>query len=161
MKTPTLLLLFTLSILQAHSQKAFRVSLGLNTGTIADAETTQFNAKTGYQFNIDAQFGKKIYVQPGLSYVVKSNWVNQQQPWESTLNISSVKVPVFVGYRFAYEKESKLNFYAFTGPSVHIITTIEHNDEPNEELQLSDDDIHDVEWTWTLGGGFENEIFFY
>jgi hypothetical protein len=130
-------------------------------GNITNTETTNFNPKSGYQFNLEAQFGEKVYFQSGISYVKKSNKIlNPLQLSESLLHVHSVKIPAFVGYRFAHNQENKIKFHVFTGPSIHLITSIKHNEE-QEELQLGDDELHDVEWTWTFGGGIQIKSFFF
>ena len=161
MKKLQILIGFLTIISYGFGQKNIRTTIGFNSGTITPStNTVSFEGKPGFQFGLEGQFGKNIYFQPGIFYNIKNNTLNHPSLSikKSELSISSIRIPVSLGYRLYQNEDRKLGFYVFTGPSISILSSIKHTE--NNILTIGDNELHDVEWTWSIGGGIDYKSFF-
>ena len=156
---PLFLLILSINCI---GQNNIRITLGVNSGNISPStNTTSFQSKVGYQAGIEGQFGNKFYFQPGLFYNIKKNLLKHSNTTikQSKLSIGSVRIPLFVGYKINQKENKNWDIYLFSGPSVSILTSIKHSE--NEIISIGDDELHDVEWTWSLGAGVNYKMFFF
>lgn len=103
------------------AQTSLRPYVGVNSSrmTKALAESSEWKSGLGYQIGLDAQFGNKIFVQPGLQFEafksLQRTSIGGVTP-ESELTTSYLRIPVLVGYRFG-EEEDAFGLRVFAGPN--------------------------------------------
>lgn len=115
-----LILFFVLISFNVFSQKSYTsvdVRAGANLSEMAGVRGPSF--KFGYQVAVlfDYNFASNIFLESGMGFHHKQYGVNSWGTWgydsyfsnERTESLSTLQVPVLVGYRFALENNSSLN----------------------------------------------------
>ena len=116
--------------------------------------------KTGYQFGAFVRFGKKIYVQPEIMFVTKGGIIKKDDGFntKTKVNLSTVQIPLIVGYRILNFKVVNLRLHG--GPAISFVT--------NKEVTISTDSgeeafdgahIKDAIWSFQLGLGVDILMF--
>lgn len=116
--------------------------------------------KTGYQFGAFARFGKKIYVQPELMYQTSGGIIKSETGLnaKTKVNLSSVQIPVMVGYRLL--NLNVVNLRIMGGPAIAFVTNKEVTLSSNNlEEAVSGNNIKDAIWSFQLGAGVDVLMF--
>jgi hypothetical protein len=151
-----LLLLFHSFSLQ--SQAELRIGGGLNASSFPSTiEGLSLSSATGYQFGADLQFGDRLYFQLGLHI---ENMKTEINPPPSAISvddfeINRLRVPVYLGYRFASSK-SWLNLRLFTGPNASLVI----NRQLDGGLGIDKDDFSSVLFGYNVGAGLDIAFIF-
>lgn len=121
--TCSLLVAFAMSGFDTlFGQAAIRPYVGINSSNLSQEliEGSEWKSRLGYQIGIDAQFGDKFFVQPGVQFEAFRNLKRISVPGADTeeieLSTSYMRIPVLVGYRFG-EEDAAFGLRIFAGPN--------------------------------------------
>ena len=136
-------------------------NLTLNTDTIAN------NLKSNFLIGVFARFGKKIYVQPEVNWLTQGSVFKYPSfkdgivPLEQEIKLSTIQVPVNVGWRFLNLKVVQLRVFAGVAANFVMNTTIntKSGDPDDYENALIPDDFKSVQWQWDVGAGVDILMF--
>jgi hypothetical protein len=145
------LVLALFSLCTVSAQMSLRLFLGLNSSTLTDIDSANFDSKVGYQIGGDLQFGSKFYVQPGLQLEFVSNTIiDPRTNLEEDYKRTNLAIPVIVGYSFG-GAESDWGFRVFTGPNA----VFNLSEKTEDESVFEDLDLNSVTWRWKAGAGVD------
>lgn len=113
----------------ANAQVTLKPHIGLN---ITDMSVSGGDAsgKAGFLAGLSVAFGKKIYFEPGLQYVVKSSEITSSSApstWDPNTSLSGFRIPVAVGINLLGNEKSTLSLRGFGGASAFFITDVSDN----------------------------------
>ena len=136
-------------------------NLTLNTDTIAN------NLKSNFLIGVFARFGKKIYVQPEVNWLTQGSVFKYPSfkdgivPLEQEIKLSTIQVPVNVGWRFLNLKVVQLRVFAGVAANFVMNTTIntKSGDPDDYENALIPEDFKSVQWQWDVGAGVDILMF--
>ena len=136
-------------------------NLTLNTDTIAN------NLKSNLLIGVFARFGKKIYVQPEVNWLTQGSVFKYPSfkdgivPLEQEIKLSTIQVPVNVGWRFLNLKVVQLRVFAGIAANFVMNTKIDtkSGDADDYENALIPDDFKNVQWQWDVGAGVDILMF--
>lgn len=143
----------------SYSQATLRLKAGINTPNVDDFEEVEFESNVGYQFGADLILGNRLYFQPGITFEAINNTIIETNGDDFDLTVNRLKIPALIGFRLIEgAAEEKLNIRAYTGPSASFVVNEEFGTDDID--LLSDDDIEDVTWGWTVGAGLDFSMVF-
>ncbi|OQY00339.1 MAG: hypothetical protein B6I20_08905 [Bacteroidetes bacterium 4572_117] len=148
--TITLALLISFAF-SGFSQTIVKPGIGINfTSLSSDALSYETTGRLGWQLGGTVAIGNQFYFEPGIFWV-KNNW-ELQNP-QTTGNdfkddISSLRIPVFVGINVVGDATDDRNFHIFGGPAVQIVTKVN-----TETTGLTEDDFNKFIMGMNLGAG--------
>ena len=150
--------------IMVHAQIEIKPTFGINLSKLS-TEPDNFNqsARVGYNFGGSLQFGKKLYVEPGIfwekmgSELVHAN----QTDIKYTTNISAMRIPVFVGYQIlGGDKENIFGLRVFGGPTGSWVTKIKGTDAQGTDTELKKEDFNSFLWGIDAGAGVDVWLLF-
>lgn len=145
----TIILLISLSF-SGLSQIVLKPGIGFNFTSLSnDPLTYESTGRIGWQLGGTIAFGDEFYFEPGIFWV-KNNWElqNPQVAGNKFKNdISSLRIPVFVGWNVIGDATDDKNFHVFGGPAAQIITKV------NPGTGFVEDDFNKFIWGMNLGAG--------
>ncbi len=128
------LLLISSIILSANAQMIIKPAIGLNLTTFSsDIPTHEIDGRLGWQLGGTVAIGSQFYFEPGIFWV-KNNWNLNNDGTKFKNDISSLRIPVFVGWNVVGDPDDDRNFHIFAGPSAMIVTST------NSEVTGMDED---------------------
>lgn len=114
--------------------------------------------KTGWQAGVFVRFGKKLYIQPELMFVTKGGKITHEGlNVKTTVNLSTVQIPVLVGYKLIDLKAVNLRF--MLGPAISLVTNEKIDIDTSIENPITKDHIKNTIWSLQLGGGIDFLMF--
>lgn len=136
-------------------------NLTLNVDTITN------NLKSNFLIGVFARFGKKIYVQPEVNWLTQGSVFKYPSfkdgivPLEQEIKLSTIQVPVNVGWRFLNLEVVQLRVFAGIAANFVMNTTIDtkSGDPDDYENALVPDDFKNVQWQWDIGAGVDILMF--
>lgn len=142
-------------LVNADSGMIIRPSLGLNWASLTNESNLKSNARIGFQFGGDIQYGYKVFFQPGI-FLTNSNMVLKSgNSFSQDLSYTGFRVPLLFGFKmFDSQFERDVNVRFFTGPSAILITSLKTNSAINK------DDFQKGLFGWNAGIGFDIKNFF-
>jgi hypothetical protein len=113
----------------AKAQTTLKPHVGLN---FTDISVTggEASGKAGFLAGVSVAFGKKIYFEPGLQYVVKSSEITStgsNPTWDPNTSLSGFRIPVALGINLLGNEKSMLSLRGFGGASAFYITNTSEN----------------------------------
>jgi hypothetical protein len=160
MKTVMFLGVFLLCSLILEAQVELRPYVGVNSSSMTkgNTSTVDFKDGIGYQLGLDLQIGKRIYLQPGVSFEMIKNEVGTEViDLNADLSLQRIRVPLLIGFRlFESGIRSNFNIRWFTGPNFSYIV----NKDLDERLVFDEHDFKDANWGWNFGAGVDFSVFF-
>ena len=122
-------MLVLVTAVTANAQITLKPHVGLN---ITDVSVNGGDAsgKAGFLAGLSVAFGKKIYFEPGLQYVVKSTEITSSSApstWDPSTSFSGFRVPVALGINLLGSEKSTLSLRGFGGASAFFITNVSDN----------------------------------
>ena len=142
-----------------QAQFEIKPTVGFNFSRLSDEpENFSQSARVGYQLGGSIQFGKKLYVEPGIFWTkMGSEMIHADQTdVKLTTDIHAIRIPVFVGYQIiGGDDENIFGLRVFGGPSMSWITKIE-----GEGTKLNKDDFNSLLWGVDVGAGVDVWLFF-
>ncbi|MDF1546780.1 MAG: porin family protein [Bacteroidales bacterium] len=154
----TLILITSVSILST-AQMVIKPGIGLNfTHLSGDPLTREQTGRLGWQIGGTLAFGQEFYLEPGIFWM-KNNWDLQELAIDGDRklknDISSLRIPVFVGWNVVGSADDDRNFHIFAGPAAMIVTKTN-----TETTGLTPDDFNKFILGANIGAGLSiNKIF--
>ena len=137
----------------SYGQMTIKPGVGINiTNWSKEPGQSTVNGNVGWQLGASIAFGKKLYFEPGLFYMEQSTEVTAIDEQTSTNfkfdnKISSLRIPVNIGYAILGKEGGPLSLRVFGGPTASIVTGTDGEDF------LSKDDFKDINWGVQAGAG--------
>lgn len=126
-----------------------------------DVDVLETEMKNTIHFGAFARIGKKVYFQPELLVNTrKGEMRNSNLDLKAgTVKVGSLDVPLLVGYRLIDAKV--FNIRAMAGPSVNkvINKTIDLDEGWDEDINLTEDNLRDLNWGFQFGAGVDVLMF--
>lgn len=126
-----------------------------------DIDDLEAEMKNTLHFGAFARIGKKVYFQPELLVNTrKGEMRNSNLDLKAgTVKVGSLDVPLLVGYRLIDAKV--FNIRAMAGPSVNkvINKTIELDEGWDDDINLTEDNLRDLNWGFQFGAGVDVLMF--
>ena len=95
--------------------------------------------------------GDEFYIEPGIFWM-KNNWKLTDKVSAANLefnnDISSLRIPAFVGWNIVGGPDDNRNFHVFAGPAAMIVTSVNSG-----SLGLTKDDFNKFIWGANIGAG--------
>jgi hypothetical protein len=131
-----------------------------------DVDSIKNNLKSNFLVGVFMRFGQKIYVQPEVNWltqgsVFKYPSLNNLSPIEQTVKLSTIQVPVNIGWRMINLKVVNVRIFAGIAANFVVnknVTT--SGDEQNFDGTLpTEDDFKNTIWQWDAGAGVDVLMF--
>ncbi|MFH1120461.1 MAG: porin family protein [Bacteroidota bacterium] len=162
------LLLLSVSLILgvfAHAQIIPGFSIGPKIGASFTKFTTDQNQikeemKSTFHFGAFARIGKKVYFQPELLVMSRKGELKIDQDGSiGKIKVSSLDVPLLVGFRLVDLKV--INVRAMAGPvaSMVINKNVQLDEDWNEEFNFAEDNLKDLNWGFQAGAGVDLLMF--
>ncbi|MBK9109433.1 MAG: outer membrane beta-barrel protein [Saprospiraceae bacterium] len=104
---------------------------------------------SGYHFGIKALYGKKLFVEPGVSlHIMQQSAQKNLDPFNGNPSIYLLKIPLQMGYRLLETKDFGLR--ASAGGNLSFTTSVDEN-----VINLNGGSVKDVQFGILLGGGLD------
>jgi len=143
------------------SQVVVKPAIGMNfTSFTTDPLTYEHTGRLGYQLGGTVAIGDEFYFEPGV-YWVRNNY--QLKNKNATLDadekfkndISSIKIPLYVGMNIVGGATDDRNFHIFAGPDISYVTSVN-----NDDVNLTKEDFTKYMWGVNIGAGLSiNKLF--
>jgi hypothetical protein len=106
-----------------YSQAVIKPAIGMNFMHLSgDPLTYQETGRMGWQLGGTITLGKEFYLEPGIFWM-KNNWDLQTVSVPKFKNdISSLRIPCFLGWNVVNKGDDGRNFHIFGGPAAMIVT---------------------------------------
>lgn len=147
------------SLVMLQAQIEIKPTIGFNLSRLSnEPESFSQSARIGYQLGGSLQFGKKLYVEPGIFWLkTGSELEHADSPDQNyNMNISAIRIPVFVGYQIlGGDKENIFGLRVFGGPTGSWVTSVKADDSGLEK-----DDFSDFLWGVDVGAGIDVWLLF-
>lgn len=159
MKKLSLTFLFIFAMFTAvFSQTVIKPAIGMNfTKLSGDPLSYEQTGRLGWQIGGTITLGQEFYLEPGIFWM-KNNWNLQELSTSETKfknDISSLRIPCFIGWNVVNRGDDDRNFHVFGGPAAMIVTKTN-----TETTGLTADDFNKFIFGLNLGGGLSiNKIF--
>jgi len=122
--------------------------------------------KSNFLIGVFARFGKKIYVQPEINWltqgsVFKYPQIGNLSPIEQNVKLSTIQIPVNVGWRMINLKIINLRIFAGIAANFVVNTNIKTTggDENYYDALPTESDFKSVQWQWDAGVGVDVLMF--
>ncbi len=139
------------------SQITIKPTLGLNFNDFSkDQSTGDYKAKPGGLIGASVAIGKKVYLEPGLFYAVKSTeFVSTGSSGIPDVNtqLKGFRVPVALGFNLVGNEKSTVSIRGFGGGSAFFITNVVSD-------VFNPDNISKANWGVFAGAGLDFWKFF-
>lgn len=151
------IILSAIAVLQAQIE--IKPTIGMNISKLSD-EPDNFSqsARVGYQLGGSLQFGKKLYLEPGVFWTkLGSEMVHaNQKDLDFKTDINAIRIPVFVGYQIiGGDAENIFGLRVFGGPTGSWVTKVSAN-----ETDLKKEDFNNFLWGVDVGAGVDVWLLF-
>jgi len=158
-KLVIVLVLFFSYFVSVHSQLVVKPAIGMNfTKLSGDPLTYDQTGRFGWQIGGTITLGQEFYLEPGIFWM-KNNWDLEKASASIPKfknDISSLRIPCFVGWNVVNRGDDDRNFHIFGGPAAMIVTKT--NTESTGGLTV--DDFNKFIFGINLGAGLSiNKIF--
>jgi hypothetical protein len=122
-KLVSIIILTSFIAITCLSQVVIKPAIGLNfTKLSSDPLSYKQTGRLGWQIGGTLAIGKEFYLEPGIFWV-KNNWQLQTLALNKLNNdISSLRIPCYVGWNVINRGDDSRNFHLFGGPAAMIVT---------------------------------------
>lgn len=148
-----------LAIVLVFGQLEVKPTVGLNFSRLSsDPESFSQSARAGFQLGGSLQFGKKLYVEPGIFWVNSGSELVHANDTDLSYNldVSAIRIPVFVGYQIiGGDKENIFGLRVFGGPTGSWVTKVSA-----DETKLNKEDFSSFLWGVDVGAGVDVWLLF-
>lgn len=141
------------------AQVSLRPQIGFNSSTLTkDFQNASFGDQLGFQFGLDAQLGRRFYVQPGIMWESLNNELQESINGDNDeFSVNRVRIPIMFGYKvLGPETDGLIDLRLFTGPNASFAIS----KDLNESSLISKDDFKGAVYGWNVGVGFDLAIVF-
>ncbi len=111
--------------LSVNAQMVIKPAIGMNlTHFSTDIPDYGITGRLGWQIGGTIAIGDEFYFEPGIFWV-KNNWDLKQDGTGTKFknDISSLRIPAFVGWNVVGSPDDDRNFHIFAGPAAMIVTS--------------------------------------
>lgn len=143
----------------ATSQMVIKPGIGLNFTSLSnDPLSYTATGRFGWQLGGTVTFGNQFYFEPGIFWM-KNNWDLQEissiEETKLKNDISSLRIPAYLGWNIIGDGTDKKNFHIFGGPAAMIVTKVN-----SATTGLTKEDFAPFIWGINAGAGISiNKIF--
>jgi len=146
------LLLISSLAFSTLSQTVIKPGIGMNfTSLSGDPLSYNSTGRLGWQIGGTLAIGSEFYLEPGIFWM-KNNWdlqeISNVTDTKFKNDISSLRIPVYVGWNVVGSGSDDRNFHIFGGPSAMIVTKVN-----TQTTGLTKDDFADYIWGMNVGAG--------
>ena len=158
------LITLTLSVFFAitgFSQMIVKPGIGLNfTSFTTDPLSYEHTGRLGFQLGGTVAIGDEFYFEPGIfwvrnNYELKNISGTTNSDGKFKNDISSIKIPLYVGMNVVGDADSDRNFHIFGGPDVSFVTSVN-----NDDIALTENDFTKYMWAVNIGAGLSIDKLF-
>lgn len=133
-------------------------NLTLNVDSISNS------LKSNFLVGVFMRFGKKIYVQPEVNWltqgsVFKYPSIDNLSPVEQNVTLSTIQVPINVGWRIINLKVVNIRIFAGIAANFFIDKKVDFLDPDDYPNALKDADFKNMQWQWDVGAGVDILMF--
>ena len=130
----------------------FKPGVGLTLTDWSKDGAGDVQGKAGFLLGASVQFGRKVYIEPGIFYVGKNVEVKPVNSLPTTIksNLNGIRVPLSVGFQLLGNSESAFGLRAFGGGSAFFLTSVSDN--------LNKDDYSKTNFGLHAGAGLDITI---
>jgi hypothetical protein len=131
-----------------------------------DYDSISNGLRNNFLVGVFVRIGEKIYVQPEVNWltqgsVFKYPSINNISPIEQTVKLSTIQVPVNVGWRIINLKV--VNIRIFGGIAANFVVnkniTTSGDEQNYPEALPTEDDFKNTIWQWDVGAGVDVLMF--
>lgn len=139
------------------AQVSIKPGIGINVTDFSKVPdgTNNVQGKVGYQIGASALIGDKLYVEPGVFVQKQSTDFVVSGVENQNINISneisSIRIPVNVGYHILGSESSPFALRVFGGPTASIVTNVKESNV----LNLDKSDYKGMNWGAQVGAGVD------
>lgn len=138
--------------ISAVAQMVIKPAIGMNFTTLSDDPLVYTSTgRFGWQLGGTVTFGERFYLEPGIFWM-KNNWDLQEigsvTDTKFKNDISSLRIPVYLGWNVVGSGSDDRNFHIFGGPAAMIVTKVN-----TQTTGLTKDDFADYIWGMNVGAG--------
>lgn len=142
----------------SFAQVTIKPGIGINiTNWSKDLNGTSVKANVGWQLGGTVAYGEKLFIEPGIFFVQQSTEVasvsGAQDAFKFDNKISSIRIPVNVGYSILGKEDGMFSLHIFGGPTASFVTHVDND-------LLSKENFKDVNWGVQAGAGVNLTIFY-
>ncbi len=140
-----------------YSQVTIKPGIGINiTNWSKDPGGATTSGNVGWQIGGTVAFGEKLFFEPGLFYVEQSTEVDviDSENFKFDNKITSLRIPVNVGYSIIGKEDGMFSLHVFGGPTASFVLDVK------ETELLSKDDHKSVNWGVQAGAGINLTMFY-
>ncbi|WP_297336924.1 outer membrane beta-barrel protein [Algoriphagus sp.] len=151
-KSTPFVILFFFSCIFGYGQ-AIKPTIGLNFSDVKSSDDV-INGNGSWQVGLSVEFGKKMYVEPGLFFISRSFAIqdgNTQGINISDPDFKGIRIPVSLGAYLIGNEESIFAWRGFVGPSAFLYT---------DTGDINPDELNDPAWGVFAGTGLNIWILF-
>lgn len=138
--------LFALSGIRA--QITLKPTVGINF-TDLKIDGTEASARPGVLIGLSTEFGRKIFFEPGIQYVVKSSEISSTSSSTTDVKteLSGIRIPLRVGINLLGDQASTFTLHGFGGVSGFFVTSVSDG--------INKDDVNSSSWGVFAGAGVD------
>jgi hypothetical protein len=155
MKKLLIILIIVIAALDNFGQISVGPKIGYSASKLStNLDTIKESVKNNFQIGMFFRFGKKLYLQPEISYATSGGTLKfQGTDVKEEIKLNSLYVPVLVGYKLINAKV--LNLRVFAGPVANFVLnkTVDFNQTYPAPVQEAD--LKNVAWGMDLGAGVD------
>jgi len=135
---------------QSRAQLELKPAIGITfTDVSQDPAGGEAQGKVGWQLGGTVAYGKKLYLEGGAFYAVKSTeFTSATASPDLTTNVSGIRIPVAIGYHLLGSEKSPFGLRLFGGGAAFIVTSV---DAPG----LTKDDFESPTYGVFAGAGLD------
>ncbi len=159
MRTIIIGAIILMSGVSAFAQFSLRPQIGVNSSRISTRiDNPSFQDQLGFQFGLDMQIGRKMYIQPGIYWESANNELRDMIEGNNTeFTVNRIRVPIMVGYKvFSHESRGLLDLRFFTGPNISYVI----DKDLKQTSLIGKNEFRDALYGWNFGAGLDVAIFF-
>lgn len=156
-----LLILFVMIVSpMAFGQLSFGPKIGFATGKLStDLDTLKTEANNSFEFGAFVRLGKKLYIQPEVTYITKGGVFKNGSVWTQEVKLNTVEMSLLVGTKLMDLVVGNIRIMA--GPSVNKVVKkdVKITGLINEADKILDDNLEDMIWNVNAGVGVDVLMF--
>ena len=152
-----ILLLILLTANLGFAQFKIGPKVGFNLGRLTEnMDSVKSMIRGGFQIGAFVRIGNKIYLQPEIYYATQGGIFqgDKKLQWKQTVKLSSIDVPVLVGFKFIDMK--LVNLRVMLGPVASVLVNKKITLGVNSVAEpLKTSNINDLNWAFQVGAGVD------
>lgn len=155
MKKFIIILIIIFAALDNYGQFSIGPKIGYSASKLStDFDTIKESARNNFQIGAFMRFGKKLYIQPELSYATSGGTLKREgSGLKEDITLKNLYVPVLVGYKLIDAKV--FNVRVLAGPVANFILNKKVNFDETYPNPVQEADLKNVAWGMDVGAGVD------